>query len=497
MLAKIKDFFEFESYHTDFRTEVMGGLTTFMTMAYIIIVNPDILSAAGMDKNSVMMATCLASAVSTILMGVFARYPIALAPGMGMNAFFAFEICKGYGAPWPTALGMVFISGVMFLALTFVKFRELLINAIPETLKHAIAAGIGVFIAFIGLHNAGLVVKDDATLVRMGDLAEMKVLISVLAIAATGLMMAARVRGAVLWGIFIAGGMALFMGELKTPANLVFPTLKPFTWQALALLVVFAAVALPLRLKKVKYSILLSIVAALVVGMIAGWVKVGLSAIVAWPPSVAPVAFKLDVPSVFTNFKWLALCLVLLFFALFDTVGTLVGVSEQAGFIKDGKLPRATQALSADAAGTIVGALFGTSTVTCYLESASGVAAGARTGFASVITGLLLLAAIFFSPLVNLLAVGMVTAPALIVVGCLMMQSVSRIKWDDYAEALPAFLTMLLMPLTFSISRGLCAGFISWPLLQLAAGRGRQVHPFVYALAALLLLAVILSYAIM
>jgi len=437
-MNRLETFFGFKEQGTDLVTEVRGGLTTFMTMAYIIIVNPGILSAAGMDRNSVMMATCLASALATIVMGLWARYPIALAPGMGLNAFFAFEICGSQHAPWPVALGMVFISGVLFLGLSFLRVRTMLIGVIPDSLKHSIAAGIGLFIAFIGLQHAGLVVHDEQTLVRLGDLTSAPVLISLASLAAVGAMMAAGVRGAVLWGILLAGGLGILFGKIPPP-----------------------------------------------------------TAVVSLPPSMSPTFLKLDVLGVFSNWRWVASCFVFLFFVLFDTVGTLVGVSTQAGLMKDGNLPRATQAFASDATGTIIGSLFGTSTVTSYIESAAGVAAGARTGLANLVTAALFVAAIFFAPLVSTLAVGMVTAPALIVVGCMMMASVARVKWDDMTEALPAFLTMLLMPLTFSISRGLVAGFISWPLLQLAAGRGRQVHPFLYIMAAILAAGVIGAYLFM
>lgn len=442
MVEKIKIYFDFKAEGTNFSIETVGGVTTFMTMAYIIFVNPSILSAAGMDFDSVMTATCLASALATVIMALWARYPIALAPGMGLNAFFAFEIVKGYGVPWQTALGMVFIAGCLFLLLTALKFRQMLINAVPDTLKFSIAAGIGLFIAFIGLQHAGLVITDPATLVRMGDLSSPTVMISMAGLAATALMFAARIRGAVLWGIFVAGGLGIVFGEIRP---------EGFGWDSF----------------------------------------------ISLTPTLSLTAFKLDVGSVFSHWKWIALTLALLFFDLFDTVGTLIGVSGQAGFLKDGKLPRATRALSADAVGTVAGSLLGTSTVTSYIESATGVAAGARTGFASLVTASLFLVAIFFSPLVSLFAKDFVTAPALIAVGALMMAGVAKVKWDDYAEAIPAFLTMILMPLTFSVSKGLVAGLISWPLLQIAAGRGRDVHPFAYGLAAALLIAVVVSSVVM
>ncbi len=442
MKDKIRSFFDFYEAGTDFKTEAMGGLVTFMTMAYIIFVNPGILSAAGMDFESVMVATCLASAIATLVMALLARYPIALAPGMGLNAFFAYEIAKGFGVPWQTALGMVFIAGVIFLVLTFLKVREMLINAIPDALKHAISAGIGLFIAFIGLQNGNIVADSPATLVQLGDLAHPTTMIVLLSLAATLVMMVAGIKGAILWGIILAGVLGLATGQIEVQ-------------------------------------------------------KSGLEAVVSLKPSISATAFKLDIWAVFTKWEWIALTLALLFFDLFDTVGTLIGVSEQGGFLKDGKLPRATQALTADAVGTVAGSMLGTSTTTSYIESSTGIAAGARTGFASLVTAALFLVAVFFSPLVGLFAKEFVTAPALIVVGAIMMTSVAKIPWKDYAEAVPAFLTITLMPLTFSISRGLIAGFVVWPLLQAASGRGRQVHPFLYVLSALLLLAVVLSYVLL
>jgi len=439
MLDKVSSYFRLEQNNTDLRTEVIGGLTTFMTMAYIIFVNPKILADAGMDFGSVMVATCLAAGLGTAVMALLARYPIALAPGMGLNAFFAYEIVTGSGVKWETALGMVFISGVLFLALTFLKVREMLINAVPDSLKHAISAGIGLFIAFIGLQHAGMVADDPATLVKMGDLTAAPTLIALLGLAATLAMMVAGVKGAILWGIVISGVLGLLTGRIAPQGE-------------------------------------------------------GLAAVISLKPSLEATAFKLDILGVFKSWKLVALCLAFLFFDLFDTIGTLIGVSARAGFLKDGKLPRATQALTADALGTISGSLMGTSTTTSYIESATGIAAGARTGLASLVTAALFLVAILFSPLVSMFAQEFVTAPALIVVGFLMMGSVARISWKDTAEALPAFLTITLMPLTFSISRGLVAGFISWPLMQLAAGRGRQVHAFMWVLAGLLLAAVVMSY---
>ncbi len=500
MFERDKKYFEFEKLGTDFRTEILGGVTTFMTMAYIIVVNPSILSnqaiGAGMDFQGVFMATCLASAVATLVMALVARYPIALAPGMGLNAFFSFEIVKASGVPWQVALGMVFISGAVFLILTLLKVREMIVNAIPDTLKHAVAAGIGLFIAFIGLQHAGIVVDDPATLVKMGDLSAPATLISLVSLAAAGMLMASGRKGAVLWGILLAGVLGLLFGEIK-PENMIIPTLCPFQWQALVLVVIVAVLAVVLKTMKVWGGLLIAAVLTIATGLLAGWIEIGPEAVVALPPDVGTTAFKLDILGVFSNWRWVALTFVLLFFDLFDTVGTLIGVSEKAGLIKDGKLPRASRALSADALGTIAGSFLGTSTTTSYIESTAGVTAGARTGFASIITALLFLLAIFFYPLVQLLAVDMVTAPALILVGALMMTSAARINWNDFYEAAPAFLVIVLMPLTYSISKGLVAGFISWPLLQAAAGRARKVHPFVYGVASVLVIAVAAGHLVL
>ncbi|MFO8055997.1 MAG: NCS2 family permease, partial [bacterium] len=342
MFESDKKFFDFYALGTDFRTEILGGVTTFMTMAYIIVVNPSILSneaiGAGMDFQGVFMATCLASAIATLVMGLAARYPIALAPGMGLNAFFSFEIVKASGVPWQVALGMVFISGTVFLVLTFLKVREMLVNAIPDTLKHAVAAGIGLFIAFIGLQHAGIVVDDPATLVKMGDLAAPPTLISLASLAAAGVLMVAGRKGAVLWGILIAGALGILFGEIE-PENMTIPALYPLEWQALAMIGIVVIVAVPLKLKKVWGSVIISVAVSIIVGVLAGWVEIGSNAVVALPPDISTTAFKLDVMGVFARWEWIALVFVLLFFDLFDTVGTLIGVSEKAGLIKDGKLP--------------------------------------------------------------------------------------------------------------------------------------------------------------
>ena len=420
--------------------EIIAGLVTFMTMAYIIVVNPGILSkGAGMDFNAVMLATCVAAAFGTFMMGIVARYPIALAPGMGLNAYFSFELCATAGVDWQVGLGVVFISGAVFTLLTLVRVRELIVNAIPRSLKYAIAAGIGFFIAFIGLQHAGIIVDSDSTLVTMVRLDKLKELPSprelyetLVALAGVGLiavMMAMKVRGAILWGILATGAIAVFAGLIPAP-----------------------------------------------------------EAIVGLPQIETPAMFELDIAGVFQNLHlYLAPILILLFFDMFDTIGTLIGVSEQAGLVdKQGKLPRINRALLSDSVSTMVGAAAGTSTVTAYIESAAGVSAGGRTGLANMVTGLLFVAAIFFSPIISLLgSCDPVTAPALIMVGVLMMRSVGRISWDDITEAIPAFLTIILMPLTYSIAHGLAIGFISWPVVKVFGGKAREVHWLVYVLGAI------------
>ncbi|MFH1501468.1 MAG: NCS2 family permease [Candidatus Eisenbacteria bacterium] len=435
--------FKLRENGTNVRAELVGGATTFMTMAYIIIVNPQILSApagAGMDFNAVVAATCIGAAVGTLLMAFLANYPIALAPGLGLNAYFSFIICGKMGVPWQTALGIVFISGVIFTGLTVARVREMVVNAIPPPLKYATAAGIGLFIAFIGLKDAGIVVSDPATYVTLGDLHRGPVLLALFGLVLTSALMAARVRGAIFWGIVVTGVGGIVTGLVTFTGVFALPSLDP-TFMKMR----------PLAALRLEY--------------------------------VAPI-------------------IVLLFFDMFDTVGTLIGVGEQAGFMKDGKLPRVNRALVSDSIATMAGAPLGTSNVTSYIESAAGVSAGARTGLANVFTAALFLVALFFTPLVSMFGSGHelaggvivhpITAPALIIVGCLMMKCVSRIEWSEYSDAIPAFLTLLVMPLTFSISHGLAIGFISYPLVKALSGRAREVHWLVYLLAGLFVLRYIL-----
>jgi AGZA family xanthine/uracil permease-like MFS transporter len=429
--------FRLKENHTDVKTEMVAGVTTFMTLSYIIFVQPTVLAACGMDFGAVLVATCVASALATVLMGFYANYPVALAPGMGQNFFFAYTVVLKMGIPWEKALGAVFISGVLFLGLSFFGFREKLIDGIPACLKEAIAVGIGLFIAMIGFQWSGIVVASSGTLVSIGSLHSAPVLLSLGGLLLTTILVAARLRGALLWGILAT-----------------------------------ALAGLPLGV--VKYHGILGRV-----------------------PSLTPTFLKLDIPGAF-DLGLVSVVFVFFFLALFDSVGTLIGVSSQAGFLLNGKLPRAREALSADAFGSVSGALLGTSTVTAYVESAAGVAEGGRTGLANMVTGLLMLAALFLHPLSRMVGDGFqlpgglkiypVVAPALIVVGSMMLHNVRRIRWEDATEAIPAFLTIVVMPFAFSITEGIAFGFISYSLLKLVTGRGREVHGLVYLFAALFVL---------
>jgi AGZA family xanthine/uracil permease-like MFS transporter len=402
-------------------------------MAYILAVNPVFLTAAGMPLAGAIAATAVASALATLAMALLANYPIALAPGMGMNAFFAYGICIGARVPWPTALGLVFWTGLAFLALTVTGVRRVLVRAVPPVIQLAGAVGIGLFIAFIGLQHGGLVRADPNTLVALGDLRSTSALLTLGGLALTLGLLAAGVRTAIFWGLLATLGGALAVGAVHAPAQL-------------------------------------------------------LSA-----PSLALPGRAIDLVGAL-RLEYLPLGLVLLFFALFDTLGTLMGLAHQAGLLRDGELPRIERALGADALGMVGGALCGTSPVTAYIESGAGVGVGARTGLASLVTAGLLLASLLFSPLVALVghaAAGggnPVTAPALIVVGTFMVRAVRDIDWSDLTEAAPAFFTALLMPLTFNISHGLAAGIVVYALVKLAAWRGREVHWLMYVLAVLFVL---------
>jgi AGZA family xanthine/uracil permease-like MFS transporter len=430
----LERWFGLQAHATTVRTEAAAGLTTFLSMAYIVSVQPALLSAIGMDFGAVVVATCVSSAFATLLMAFLANYPIAVAPAMGHNFFFAYSVVVGMGVPWQTALGAVAVAGILFVLTASIGLRERVIAALPPYLQRAIAAGIGLLVARIGLQWAGVVVAAPGTLTTLGSLISPPTLLALFGLAVTAVLSAWRVRAALLWGM------------LATTA----------------------------------------------VGLTAGLVR--FQGLVSAPPSIAPTFLQLDLRAALSP-GLMPVIAVFFFLALFDSVGTLVGVARQAGLMNGTSLPRAGRALMADALGTVVGAGLGTSTVTAYIESATGVAAGGRTGLASVVTAALLLLTLFFSPLVRMIGGGYqaaegvvlypVVAPALILVGTLMIREVRHIAWDDPTESMPAFLTMVIMPLAVSITDGIAFGFIACALLKLVAGRGRELHWLVYVFAAL------------
>ena len=437
----LERWFHLRAHGTTVRAEVVGGATTFVTLSYIIFVQPAVLGAAGMDGGAVMSATCLSAAVATLLMGLWANYPIAVAPAMGHNFYFAFMVAGpvaagGLGYSWQVALGANCIAGGLFLLLSLVGLRERLIDAIPESLKHAIAAGIGLLIALVGFEWAGIVRPAPGTFITLGDLRHP---VTVLASAGTLVTASLVARG---------NRAAILVGTLGTGVAAVLLGLVPYH------------------------------------GLLAA------------PPSLAPTFAHLDIGSACRP-ELIAVIFVMFVLGLFDTVGTLVGVAEQAGLLRQGRLPRARQAMATDAVGTIVGTVLGTSTVTAYVESAAGVLAGARTGLANVVTAVLLLAALFCSPLARVAGEGVrvgeatlypIVAPALILVGSFMLRGVTRIDFADPAAAFASFLTMVTMAFAFSITEGIAFGFIAYATLMVATGRGRAVHPILYGCAALFLL---------
>lgn len=433
----LERFFRLSTHGTNVRTEIVAGVTTFLTMAYIIFVQPTVLSAAGMDFGAVLTATCLATGIATLLMGLLANYPIAVAPAMGHNFFFAYTVVLSMKVPWQIALGSVAIAGAIFILTAGVGFREKLITAIPESLKHAMAVGIGLLIALIGLQWAGVVVDSPGTLVTLGRLDEPAPLLSVFGLVVMAVLMARRVPGALLIGMLTSAGVGLAAGL-------------------------------------VRYHGLVSA-----------------------PPSLSPTFLKLDVGGALAP-SMLPVIFVFFFLALFDSVGTLVGVTSQAGLMRDRTLPRAKQALLSDAVGTVIGAGLGTSTVTAYIESSTGVAAGGRTGLANVVTAGLFLLSLFLFPLVQMIGGGVpssgtavlypIVAPALVLVGTMMMPGVRAIDWGDATEGIPAFLTIVIMPLAVSITDGIAFGFIAYAALKLATGRSHEAHWMVYLFAALFVL---------
>ncbi|WP_138420634.1 NCS2 family permease [Aquibacillus sediminis] len=420
--------FKLKQNGTNIQTEVYAGFTTFLTMVYIIAVNPVILSSAGVPFDQVFMATIISAVVGTLIMAFFANYPIAIAPGMGLNAYFA-TVVASEGLSYQVIFGAVFLAGLLFILLSLTNLRETLIKAIPSSLKYGITAGVGLFIAFLGLRMSGIVQDDEANLVALGDLHQGVPLLTIVGLFVTLILLALNVKGALFVGMILTGVIGFFTNQLS------------------------------------------------------------FDGVVSVPPT--PVFFDVDIGGVFSQGLY-AVVFVFLLITLFDTTGTMVGVGEQAGFIKDGKLPRARAALMADAVATTTGSAFGTSPSTAYIESAAGVGAGGRTGLTSLVVGILFILSMFFSPVVAAISnLPAITAPVLIIVGSFMMEGLARIDWKSFDEAFPAFAIILTMPLTSSIATGIAVGFITYPLLKLVSGKGKQVHWVLYLFAIIFLIQMI------
>lgn len=424
-MDSIKRYFGFQEAGTDLRTELLAGVTTFLTMAYIIFVNPAILGDAGMPKESVFVATCIVAALASLIMGLYANYPVACAPGMGLNAYFAYAVVKGMGFTWEAALGAVFISGCLFLIVTLLRVREAIINGIPKTLRVAITAGIGLFLGIISLKTAGVITGSPATLVTLGNLHEPTTLLAIVGFFVIVTLDALRVRGAILIGIVAVTVLSFFFGGNQFHG-------------------IFSA-----------------------------------------PPSISPTLFKLDIKAALST-GVINVILVFFLVELFDATGTLMGVANRAGLLVNGKMHRLNKALLADSTAIVAGSVLGTSSTTAYIESASGVQAGGRTGMTAVTVAVLFLACLFIAPLAGVVP-AYATAPALLYVSCLMLRDMVDVPWDDATEAVPAALTALLMPFTYSIANGVAFGFIAYAGLKLLTGRAKQVKPVVWIIAVVFL----------
>ncbi|MBT2571820.1 NCS2 family permease [Planococcus sp. ISL-110] len=422
--------FHLKENNTTIKTEITAGMTTFLTMAYIVIVNPVILGAAGVPFDQVFLATIIAAAIGTLWMALAANYPIAIAPGMGLNAYFTSMVLGSDGAiDYVTAFAAVFIAGLIFVLLSLTSMRKVLIQAIPENLKHAITAGIGLFIAFIGMRLSGLIVANEANLVGLGDLTSPPVALTLLGLLITVIFMSLNIHGGIFYGMIVTGIVAFFTGQLKFEGGLM-------------------------QLPSLPEGILI------------------------WNP--------IEALQLVIEFGLYGVVFSFLLVTLFDTTGTMIGVAKQAGLMKDNKMPRMRQALLADSVAATAGAMVGTSPTSAYVESSAGVAAGGRTGLTSLTVAVLFIIAAFFGPLVGALSnVAAITAPALIIVGSLMIGAVKHIEWEEFDEAFPAFLIVLAMPLTSSIATGIAFGFIAYPLMKIFKGKGKSVHPILYVFAVL------------
>ncbi|MCF6515409.1 NCS2 family permease [Lactobacillus sp. S2-2] len=424
MMQKIANYFHFEELGTNFRKETLAGITTFISMAYILFVNPNVLGATGMDKGAVFTSTALASAFGCFIMGVVANYPFALSASLGINAFFAYSVCIGMKIPWETALAGVFVASLIFIVITLFKLREKIIDSIPADLKYAIGTGIGLFIAFLGFHNGGLVVSDPSTMVKLGSLTEPTTLLTVAGLIISVVLFIKKVPGAIFIGMLASSIIGMFTGLIKVPSSLVagIPSIKS---------TFLVAVTHVDKINTVQLGIVV---------------------------------------------------LTFLLVTFFDTAGTLVALAEQAGFVKNNKIPRIGRALASDSSSMFVGSLLGTSPIGAYVESSAGIAVGGRSGFTVVITSIMFILATFFSPLLGVIT-SQVTAPALIIVGVLMTKSINKIDWSKFEIAVPAFLIILGMPITYSIADGIALGTIAYPITMIASKRGKEVNPMMYGLA--------------
>lgn len=422
-MEKMKQFFAIDEHQSTVKREILAGFTTFISMVYILFVNPSVLGASGMNTGAVFTATALASAIGCFLMGMYAKYPIATAPALGINAFFSYSVVIGMGVSWQTALAGVFVASLIFMLITVFKLRELIIDAIPRDLKLAISAGIGMFVAFIGLHGGGLIVANKSTVVGLGDFTQGTTWLTVFGLIVTIILMVRKVPGAIFIGMILTSILGVVTGLIQLPAHLVaaVPSLKPT--------------------------------------FLAGLHHVG---------------------DINTVQMWVVV-LTFLLVTFFDTAGTLVGLAEQAGFMKNNKMPRVGKALMSDSSAMLAGSLLGTSPVGAFVESSAGIAVGGRTGLTAVVTGILFIFSLFFSPLLTVVT-SQVTAPALVIVGVLMAQSLKKIDWEKLEIAVPAFLIVLGMPLTYSISDGIALGFITYPITMITAGRRKEIHPIMYVL---------------
>lgn len=420
----MKQFFQFEERGTTLRTETIAGITTFLSMAYILIINPIVLSQAGMDKGAVFTATTLTAIIGTLLMGLLANYPIGVASSMGLNSFFTYSVVIGMGVPWETALTGVFIASILFIILSLLKIREKIINVIPSDLKYAIAGGIGFFVAFIGLKNAGIIKGSTATFVTLGNLSSGPTLLAIFGFIITTILLVKKVNGGIFYGMVITTIVGMFAGLIDVPSQIIgsIPSLKP------------------------TFGVVFS-----------------------------------HTDQIFTP-ELLAVIFTFLFVGFFDTAGTLIAVASQAGLMKDNQIPNAGKALLADSAASVIGSILGTTTTGTLIESSAGIAVGGRTGFTSVIISVCFFLALFFSPVLSVVTPE-VTAPALIIVGSLMASQIKNIQWDKLEIVIPAFVTIIMMPLTFSVATGIALGLILYPITMISLGKGKEVHPIMYTLA--------------